>query len=86
MIFKFIWDWKPNKIICSQIILDYEFSGVKLPHIETQLNSDALQIGWLNDKIIIGNISVNYRHWRDKGILFIDCCSNSYDQTENLVD
>ena len=25
-----------------------------------------------NDKIIIGNKSVNYRHWRDKGILFIN--------------
>ena len=45
IIFKFVWDGKPDKIKRSQIILDYEFGGVKLPHIKTQL--DALKIGWL---------------------------------------
>ena len=40
------------------------------PNID--FNRIARNYIWWNDKIIFGNKSVNYRQWRDKGILFIN--------------
>ena len=40
------------------------------PNID--FNQIARNYLWWSDKIIIGNKSVNYKHWRDKGILFIN--------------
>jgi hypothetical protein len=44
-IFKFIWNGKPDKIKRSQIIQDYCFGGVRVPHVSSHLN--ALKINWL---------------------------------------
>ena len=50
IVFKFV--WSGDEIKRSQIILDYKFSGAKLPHIQTQFN--ALKVGWLR-RIIFGD-------------------------------
>lgn len=159
LIFKFVWDGKPDKIKRSQMIQDYDLGGVKLPHVLTHLNAlkvswvrrveagnqkwvklfhilskltkyDILQFGvnrfnnikqtinndfwydvlhawsiitnitvsdpdmdfnviarnylWWNDKIIVGNNSINYKHWKDKGIIFINDLLNDKGKLYNL--
>lgn len=44
-IFKFIWNGKPDRIKRSQMIQEYHFGGVKVPHIICHLK--ALKISWL---------------------------------------
>ena len=44
-IYKFIWNGKPDKIKRGQMILDYQFGGVKVPHVISHLK--GLKINWL---------------------------------------
>jgi hypothetical protein len=45
VIYKFIWNGKPDKVKRTQIIQDYDLGGVNVPHVESHLN--ALKVSWL---------------------------------------